>query len=79
MINLIRRIRHNHLRKFNKLFLILGNFYRTIIKLFGSPGYISHHIGEYGPFKLDSYFAFSNFNDWGSSHNAGFETLINLS
>ena len=37
MINLIRRIRHNHLRKFNKLFLILGNFYRTIIKLFLDP------------------------------------------
>lgn len=79
MINLIRRIRHNHLRKFNNLFLTLGNIYRTIIQLLGSPGYISHHIGKYGPFKLDSYFAFSNFSDWGGSHNGGFETLINLS
>lgn len=79
LISLIRKIRHNHLKKFNKLFLILGNIYRIIIKLLGSPGYVSHYIGEYGPFKLDSYFAFSNFSDWGSSHNAGFETTIHLS
>ena len=79
MINLIRKIRHNHLKKFNKLFLLLGNIYRIVIRFLGSPGYINHFIGEHGPYKLDSYFAFSNFSDWGSSHNAGFTTTVDLS
>jgi len=33
-------------------------------------------IGPYGPFKLDRQFAFSNFANWGTKHNKGFEACI---
>ncbi|MEC9293739.1 MAG: FkbM family methyltransferase [Chloroflexota bacterium] len=35
-------------------------------------------IGPYGPFKLDRRFAFSNFSKWGSGHNRGFVSCIDL-
>ena len=33
-------------------------------------------IGPYGPYKVDPYFAFSNFAAWGEGHNAGFEACV---
>jgi FkbM family methyltransferase len=35
-----------------------------------------HFIGPYGPFKLDSFFAFSDFASWGKGHNNGFIKCI---
>jgi hypothetical protein len=75
----IRKIRHNHFRRFNIIFFYFGNIFRFAVKLLGSPGYVSHNIGQYGPYKLDCLFAFSNFRKWGDSHNSGFETTINFS
>lgn len=75
----IRKIRHIHFRRFNIIFFYFGNIFRFAVKLLGSPGYVSHNIGQYGPYKLDCLFAFSNFRKWGDSHNSGFETTINFS
>lgn len=40
------------------------------------PLCVSHKINSYGPFKLDCYFAFSNFENWGGAHNGGFVECI---
>lgn len=37
---------------------------------------VEHFIGNYGPFQLDGYFAFSNFRYWGDGHNNCFEACI---
>jgi FkbM family methyltransferase len=79
VIEKIRELRHNHFIRFNKFFYYCGNIFRFIIRTIGSPCYISHNIGHYGPYKLDSFFAFSNFKNWGSTHNSGFQTTINFS
>lgn len=33
-------------------------------------------IGPYGPFQVDSYFAFSDFENWGETNNSDFKPLI---
>jgi len=78
-INLLRKVRHNTFLKKLKFWLILGNFFRKIILIFKIKFSTSHKIGEYGPFKIDGYFSFSNFNDWGNKHNNCFKLLIESS
>ncbi len=36
----------------------------------------THYINQYGPFKLDAKFTFSNFENWGHEHNEGFVGCI---
>ena len=59
--------------------MILGNVFRKIIIFFKIKFSTNHKIGNYGPFKIDGYFAFSNFRDWGSKHNNCFQLLIESS
>ncbi len=37
---------------------------------------VSQRIGGYGPFRLDPYFAFSDFTSWGAGHNDGFTACV---
>lgn len=50
----------------------MGNIFRFFIRHSGIVASVDHYIGPYGPFKLDSYFAFSKFSEWGKGHNNGF-------
>ena len=35
-------------------------------------------VGPYGPFRFNSHFAFSDFENWGGGHNAGFEACVEM-
>ncbi len=77
MIRLLRYLRHGPLSFLEKYWVFFGNFYRVFIRWSGIELSSNHYIGSYGPFKLDSYFGFSNFSEWGDGHNNGFVRCIN--
>ena len=54
----------------------MGAFYRSTIRALGISLPVAHRIGRYGPFLLDSEFAFSDFENWGRGHNRGFERCV---
>ncbi|MGB0383344.1 MAG: FkbM family methyltransferase [Ardenticatenaceae bacterium] len=71
-------LRHNALSDKKELWGALRKIYRTLLKV--TPRWtVSKMIGPYGPFKLDRYFAFSNFEKWGARHNKGFQASIEAS
>ena len=76
IFKLARFIRHGPFKRFSPMWLGLGHFYRWAFKFLNLSIVVKHQIGPYGPFKLDGYFAFSNFSSWGSGHNNGFEACI---
>ena len=53
-----------------------GNIYRWLFRSLNLSTQVEHYIGPYGPFRLDGYFAFSDFKNWGGNHNNGFEPCI---
>jgi FkbM family methyltransferase len=75
IVSLARRLRHGKLRRFNWLWNKLRPLQRRAVKLM--PGRtVVQRIGPYGPFSLDSFFAFSDFEHWGGGHNNGFVATI---
>ncbi len=76
LLGYIRRIRHGPLRMLGPLWVRLGTLYRWIARIAGVTRPVSHYIGSYGPFAMDSEFAFSNFESWGGGHNNGFEQCV---
>lgn len=75
--DILKEIRHSSkLRKFNFFWVNLGNFYRVLFLKFGSPFNVNTLINEYGPYKVDGYFAFSDFKNWGKTNNFGFKKFI---
>ena len=74
IISLLRDLRHKRLRKLYFIWVLLGRFYRFIIRNFDIK--ITQFIGSYGPFKMNPEFAFSNYSSWGGQHNRGFDHLI---
>ncbi|MBF0123767.1 MAG: FkbM family methyltransferase [Magnetococcales bacterium] len=72
----LRRWRHGPLKKMEPMWRLLGHCYRFALNHSGRSLTASSRIGPYGPFKLDGYFAFSSFEQWGDRHNAGFVACI---
>ena len=76
MLNLLKKIRHRHLFFLRPIWVFLGSIYRFInfkLKL----NIISEtKIGQYGPFKVDGFFVFSDLENWGESNNNDFKPLI---
>lgn len=79
IVAILRRLRHGPLRLLSPIWTPLGNLYRHRIARSGSAYLSSHRIGRYGPFKMSGEFAFSNFENWGDSHNSGFEFCVESS
>lgn len=74
----LTRLRHGRLKRLKFLWSMLRPFYRAITRYL--PRFtVSKKIGQYGPFKLNRRFAFSNFEAWGGNHNRGFEACIEAS
>jgi FkbM family methyltransferase len=78
MFKLLRKLRHK--KEIKNLFIwnFLGQFYRFLIKLLPFNFYINQKITNSFNFRLHSFFAFSNFNEWGNRHNKLFQTYIEL-
>lgn len=75
IISTLRRLRHGPLKTLDPLWLAFGKVYRTIVTAI--PGLkTKQYINQYGPFKLDAQFTFSNFEQWGHGHNEGFVSCI---
>lgn len=79
MLTTIRRWRHGPLKRFDRIWIKLGQIYRLIVKKIGLSIPVTMLIGSYGPFKLHSHFAFSNFENWSQGHNNGFEACVSAS
>jgi len=73
-IILLRKIRHKYLNKFSPFWTFLGNLYRSFSKFYNFK--CNQYIGEYGPFKFDPEFLFSNYSAFGNKHNRGFNHLM---
>jgi FkbM family methyltransferase len=69
-------MRHGPLRRFGPFWTFLGDQWRSVVGVVGGRIAVSHRIGRYGPFRLDGYFAFSDFAHWGGHHNEGFDACI---
>lgn len=74
VIAALRRWRHGPLKVVDPLWFPLGRAFRFFARKIGQP--VSQSIGRYGPFLLQPEFAFSNFENWGGSHNNGFTACI---
>ena len=72
VVSTLRQLRHGPLKRFGPAWTALGDLYRSI----GTGRPAEHRIGGYGPFLLQSQFAFSDFEHWGGAHNRGFERCI---
>ena len=58
--------------------VMIGKVYRNNRLFLKYVGSVNHMIGSYGPFKLDSEFAFSDFEHWGDKHNNGFNACVEM-
>ena len=77
MISFIKNLRHNSiLKKYQKIWLLLGNIYRFLFSYTGL--YFKIGISKYGKFYLHNKFLFSNFENWSSKHNSQFDVAIDL-
>ena len=74
LINLLRKLRHKKFKSFSPLWIQLGNIYRFFAPLYKFK--CNQYIGNYGPFKFDPEFLFSNYESFGNNHNRGFNHLI---
>ena len=79
VVAILRRLRHGPLRFLSPVWTPLGNLYRRNLARSGSSRLSSHRIGRYGPFKMSTEFAFSDFENWGDAHNSGFEFCVEAS
>ena len=75
-IDSLRRLRHGPLRRLAPVWLPLGRLYRRLYRTFGRNRLITKRIGGYGPFRINGLFAFSDFENWGRAHNAGFRDCV---
>ncbi len=71
----LRRWRHGHLKGLGPVWTRLGRAYRAACRVLPAKP-VAQRIGPYGPFLLQPEFAFSNFENWGSAHNSGFQACI---
>ena len=78
VISSLRRLRHGRLSPLGLLWTGLGSAYRAALAVSPFPTAVTMPIGPYGPFRLDGRFAFSNFENWGSGRNVGFQACIEL-
>jgi len=76
MIALLRWLRHGPLQSLKPMWLALGRLYRWLYRAFGLSRTVTTRIGPYGPFRLDGFFAFSNFENWGGGHNGVFKKCV---
>lgn len=74
LITFLRYLRHGPLRFANRFWVICGKFYRKTVARIARP--TRQKIGDYGPFKLNPHFSFSNFKNWGQKHNDCFDSCI---
>ena len=72
----VRKLRHGPLRRWGPLWTVLGNLYRGWLRLWRVDATIPIRVGPYGPFLMDARFAFSNFERWGTGHNACFRASV---
>lgn len=76
LIRFLRYLRHGPLRFAGKFWIIGGKLYRKTLAKRVRPVY--QKIGDYGPFKFNAHFSFSNFENWGQQHNDCFASCVNL-
>lgn len=62
--------------KLNFLWFALGSIYRFFIIKFNINFFVNQKISKYGPFKVHSFFAFSNFENWGSEEGSMFPLMM---
>ena len=67
-------MRHGPFRFAARFWVFGGKFYRKTIAKYARP--VSQQIGDYGPFKFNAHFSFSNFRNWGQMHNDCFDSCI---
>ena len=76
--NILTKARYGILSRNKWLLSILRICYLLLLKV--TPRWtVLKKIGQYGPFKLDRFFAFDDFTMWGNRHNKGFESCIEAS
>ncbi len=74
MSNLLPIMRSNkHIRK---LMFLMGECGRACIKTLAPGVPIRKTIGRHGTFRLDNKYIFSDFSNWSTAHNSGFDSLI---
>ncbi|MBF0135072.1 MAG: FkbM family methyltransferase [Magnetococcus sp. DMHC-1] len=76
LIRTLRHLRHGPLKRFAPFWRLAGSAYRWLQGRIGSRSTVASRIGPYGPFRLNGRFAFSNFEQWGERHNAGFQVCV---
>lgn len=75
MMRRLTHLRHGPLRRYRFVWSTLRPVFRVFIRVV--PGLtVSKMIGPYGPFRLNGRFTFSNFGNWGSNHNRGFQACV---
>ncbi len=75
VLETLRRLRHGPLSRFDRIWVSLGRLARFVIAALPRST-VKQRIGPFGPFRLDAYFAFSNFSAWGQGHNNGFLATV---
>jgi len=65
-------------KKFPGLVIFYSLLYRKLVLPLLNPNvfFVKKMIGPYGPFKFHPRFIFTDYSDWGKSHNSGFRLCV---
>ena len=75
VLETLRHLRHGRLSRFDRVWVPLGRLARFVIAALPRST-VEQRIGPFGPFRLHSHFAFSDFAAWGQGHNNGFLATV---
>jgi FkbM family methyltransferase len=73
------KVRSSHfIQPSNPIYKILRFIGKLLVKIASKDEWVEVNIGGQGIFKFHHQFAFSGFEEWGTSHNSGFKKCIAL-
>ena len=79
VVNFLKNLRHEKLKKFSNFWLFLGNLYRNILIKTKYSVSCSKNISNFGPFNFHPIFLFSDYDNWGGNHNNLYQKMITMS
>ncbi len=77
MIRLLHLFRRTALgRKLQPILFVAGEVYRKVMIRYFPNMTVEKKLSSYGPYRISAKFLFSDFSNWSTYHNAGFDQLI---
>ena len=76
---MLSHLRHGPLKRLGPVRTVIGDLYRTGLRVTGASVPTARRIGGYGPFLLHGKFIFSDIENWRRGHYGGFASCVKAS